>query len=199
MPAKKSHSIMIVIYGLILTPDIMKRVTPRFAASLISAIRKKGVIKKGFDIRTATLRDLPDLLTLGQECFSYNPPTRRELHHALTRGHMMIVILFDTKNGAMAGFDLYEFNLRNLSLYLNITCIAPNYRGKGLSRVLMRVCRAVADGAGCRSIRSHVAAGNDAMIHLLESDGHQRGERHANYYSNGKAALTYRLPLRADA
>lgn len=173
----------------------MKRVTRARAAQFIATIRRQHPVRKGFDIRLATLADVPALLAVGQTCFAYNPPTRRELRYAITGGHMMVVILFETKTQAMAGFDIYEFNSRTQAMYFSLTCLLPAYRGKGLSHNLMAVCHAVARLAGCRSIRTHVAAGNRAMIYLLESYGHARGERHKDYYSDGKAALTYRLVL----
>ncbi len=175
----------------------MKRITRRAALSMIDTIRAQGFIPKGFDIRLAGTSDIPVLLEIGQTCFTYNPPTRRELHYALTRGHMMIVALIEKKGGSIAGFDIYEFNARTRAMYFSLTCLLPAWRGKGLSRALLDTCHAVARGAGCRSIRTHVADGNKAMFYLLESYGHQRGERHKNYYSDGKAALTYRLILDA--
>lgn len=173
----------------------MKRVTRVRAAQLIASVRHRHPVRKGFDIRLATLADVPALLAVGQTCFAYNSPTRRELRYAIADGHMMVVILFDAKTRAIAGFDIYEFNRRTQAMYFSLTCLLPAYRGKGLSHSLMAVCHAVARAAGCRSIRTHVAAGNRAMIYLLESYGHIRGERHEDYYSDGKAALTYRLVL----
>lgn len=173
----------------------MKRVTRARAADLIATIRRQHPVRKGFDIRLATLADIPALMHVGAICFAYNPPTRRELRYAIADGHMMVVILFETKTGTVAGFDIYEFNRQTKAMYFSLTCLLPAYRGKGLAHCLMAVCHAVARGAGCRSIRTHVAAGNRAMIYLLESYGHIRGERHEDYYSDGKAALTYRLVL----
>lgn len=173
----------------------MKRLTRPAAAALIDNIRRKHPIRKGFDIRLARLDDVPELLAVGRACFSYNPPTRRELRYAIAGGHMMIVILSEKKSGRIAGFDIYEFNRRTRAMYFSLTCLLPEFRGKGLSHTLLAVCHAVAAGAGCRSIRTHVAENNRAMIYLLESYGHVRGERHKNYYSDKKAALTYRLLL----
>lgn len=172
----------------------MKRVTPQVAAALIATARKKG-IAKGFDVRLARASDIPALLDIGRTCFSYNPPTRRELAYAIGRGHMMIPVLVENKTGAIAGFDIYEFNRRTQAMYFSLTCLLPRYRGRGLSRSLLNVCHAVARGAGCASIRTHVAEDNKAMIYLLETAGHRRGERHKNYYSDKKAALTFRLAL----
>ncbi len=173
----------------------MKRVTPRAASSILATIQKNGLVKKGFDVRLATVADVQDLLTIGRTCFAYNPPTRRELRYALTKGHMLIPVLIDTKTSDIAGYDIYEFNARTGAMYFSLTCLLPEYRGKGLSHSLLNICHAIARGTGCSSIRTHVAENNKAMIHLLETYGHARGERHKNYYSDGKAALTYRLPL----
>lgn len=173
----------------------MKRITRRAALSLVDSIRAQGVLRRGFDIRLAGTNDIPELLRIGQTCFSYNPPTRRELRYAITRGHMMIVMLIEKKGGAIIGFDIYEFNLRTQAMYFSLTCLLPAWRGKGLSRILLDTCHAVAQGAGVKSIRTHVAEGNKAMIYLLESCGHIRGERHKNYYSDGKAALTFRITM----
>lgn len=174
----------------------MKRVTPAVATALLNAIRAKGGgIATGFDVRLAKAADIPALLAVGRTCFSYNPPTRRELSYAIGKGHMMVAILFEKKSGAIAGFDIYEFNRRTRAMYFSLTCLLPDYRGRGLSRSLLNVCHAVAKGAGCRSIRTHVAENNKAMIYLLESAGHTRGERHKNYYSDKKTALTFRLAL----
>jgi ribosomal protein S18 acetylase RimI-like enzyme len=170
----------------------MKRVTPGVATSILRDIGKTGMVKKGFGVRLAKPADIPALLDTGRACFAYNPPTRRELRYALTRAHAMVVILFHEKTGAFVGFDIYEFNARNDAMYLNLTCLKPEWRGKGLSHSLLKVCHEVARKAGCRSIRSHVAKGNEAMIHLLESYGHIRGEIHPHYYSDNKTAMTYR-------
>jgi ribosomal protein S18 acetylase RimI-like enzyme len=177
----------------------MKRVTPPLARAILREAMADGNIPAGFDLRLATLADITALLTAGRECFSYNPPTRRELRHAIAVGHAMVVMLMDKKSGRLAGFDIYEFNARNQCLYLNLSCLLPEWRGRGLSRVLLDLCHRTARRAGCRSIRSHVAAGNAAMIHLLEKYGHQKGESHKNYYSDKKTAYTYRLFLSAEA
>lgn len=173
----------------------MKRVTPSLATSLLAGIRAKGGIARGFDVRLAKKSDIPALLEIGRACFSYNPPTRRELAYAIGKGHMMIALLVENKSGTITGFDIYEFNRRTQAMYFSLTCLLPAYRGRGLSHSLLNVCHAVARGAGCRSIRTHVAENNKAMIYLLESAGHTRGERHKAYYSDKKAAVTYRLAL----
>ncbi len=175
----------------------MKRLTPGLLRQALSHALQAGSAR-GYTLEPAHRRDLAALLDVGARCFSYNPPTRRELRYAITRAHAAVIVLRETKTGTIGGFAIYEFNLGQYSLYENLVCLVPSWRGKGLSRPFDAIRDALARTLGCRYLRAHVSMDNRRKIRMMRKQGYTALETIPDYYSNGKAAILFRKALGAE-
>ena len=118
--------------------------------------------------------DLDPLVEMERESFSH-PWTRRNLKHALDRGHLLVL---RGPNGAQAArrgiFGYCVFELVAGELHLHNLAIEPGRRGQRLGRRLLEA----------RSALLEVRESNWLALQLYYSLGFQSVRRRRNYYSH---------------
>jgi ribosomal protein S18 acetylase RimI-like enzyme len=95
--------------------------------------------------------------------------------------------------GRMAGFAIVEWTQEqgDVMAYVQTIEVAPEARGRGVGRHLLRRVEGSARAAGAQLIWLHVEAGNAGAIRLYEGQGYCCKGREENYYPLGRAALIY--------
>ena len=95
--------------------------------------------------------------------------------------------------GRMAGFAIVEWTTgrEDVTAYIQTIEVAPEARGRGVGRHLLRRVEGSAQAAGAGLIWLHVDPGNAGAIRLYEAQGYRCEGREENYYPLGQAALIY--------
>ncbi|MGA9068795.1 MAG: N-acetyltransferase [Terracidiphilus sp.] len=142
--------------------------------------------------RTYQPEDFAQLYALEELCF--DPPhrfSRRYMRSLVSRDHSATWIALEEQR--LTGFAIVVWAQRKagITAYIQTIEVAPNGRGTGVGRELLRRLEASASAAGAVLIWLHVEAKNAAAIHLYERQGYQCQGRQENYYPEGRAALLY--------
>lgn len=90
------------------------------------------------------------------------------------------VILSGTREPAFAGFVLFQC-IGDFAEILTLA-VAPDHRGRGLGRTLVRQVLARASETGAEKVMLEVQDGNLAAVQLYESLGMTAFDRRRNYY-----------------
>ncbi len=142
--------------------------------------------------RLYTTEDFAALYAIEEMCFQ--PPLR------FSRGYIrQLVSSADAatwiaqEDGRMAGFAIVEWEQKRdgAIAYIQTLEVAPEMRGAGVGRELLRRVEESARKAGAMEIWLHVDAENAVAIRLYERHGYQFNGREENYYAQGRAALVY--------
>jgi len=143
-----------------------------------------------FRVRPATTADLESLVDLfeGYRAFYERPAdaagARDFLSRRLKNGDSAILLAVDASDHAVGFVQLYPVfsSLRMArALILNDLFVAPQHRGRGISRLLMNAALAFAKQAGAVSLSLETAKTNDAARALYESLGYTRDDTFLTY------------------
>ncbi len=136
--------------------------------------------------RPACLEDLVSVLKI--EGLSHPLPWSRagfekELTIAWSR---FLVLTDDETDSRIFGYIVYWIQTEGVSL-LNIT-VAPEWRGMGLSRMLMQLMIQETIREDIPRILLEVRASNQTAISLYESCGFKKTHERKNFYADGESA-----------
>lgn len=171
----------------------MKRITPALCRAAAATFTHRKLLPAGFTARPCTIEDLDAVLTLGRAGFSYNPPTRAEITHALTKAHAAIFGLYD--GNILAGYVFVEGHMGRKNLYINTTLIAEAYRGRGLGSALYELAEMLARDMDASNLWCHTAENNTANIEVMKKRAYKKERREEEYYQDGRAAFVFRKRL----
>ena len=140
--------------------------------------------------RPYTAEDFAGLYAIEELCFQ--PPFRfgrRQLRQLVQRRNAATWIA--EQDGLLCGFAIVEWmrDRGGVSAYIQTIEVAPDRRGLGVGRELLRRVEGSARAAGAGQIWLHVDAGNAAAIRLYEANGYRIEGRKEKYYPRGRAAL----------
>lgn len=167
----------------------MKRATQAFCEQSAQTFNERAFLPKGFSVRFCVIDDLEEILEIGRDSFSYNAPTKREIHYALTETHGGVFGLYDACALRLAGYMLLEAHAKHKNLYINTTVLRNEYRGRGLGQALYLFKDYFLNALGARNIWCHVAVDNAINIHLMTKNGFKILRTEEAYYDDGKAAV----------
>ena len=136
---------------------------------------------KDFQIRPATVADVPTVLGLIRELAEYE----RLLHEVVATDEMLIQALFGPRpvvecaiaivDGQPAGFALFFHNfstfLARPGLYLEDLYVRPDHRGQGVGEALLRHLARLAVERGCGRMEWAVLDWNKRAIEFYERMG----------------------------
>jgi ribosomal-protein-alanine N-acetyltransferase len=128
--------------------------------------------------------DLEALVEMERESFSH-PWTRKNLKHALDRGHLVVLRGPNRSQAARRGiFGYCVFELVADEMHLHNLAIESGHRGQGFGRRLLETVLWLGSRRGARSVLLEVRESNWPALQLYYSLGFQSVRRRRNYYAH---------------
>jgi len=134
-----------------------------------------------FEIRTATLADVPTILQLIRDLATYErapnevTATEEQLRDVLFKGKPAAEVLLAFANGTPVGFAVFFHNfstwLGRPGLYLEDLFVKPEERGKGYGRALLVHLGKIARERGCGRMEWAVLNWNEPAIKFYRALG----------------------------
>lgn len=146
-------------------------------------------------IRQATKADLPALLDIEARAFSGDRLSQRSFRHLLTKAHAVTLVAEEA--GGLLGYASLLFHEGTWIARLYSLAVAPEARGKGLSRALLDAAVEAARARDCAVLRLEVREDNAAARRLYDSAGFRQFGSHAAYYEDGATAIRMERSLAA--
>lgn len=135
-------------------------------------------------IEPATWRDLNALRHLEKVCFPQDAWPLWDLVGVLTFPN--IVRLRALIYGQMIGFIASELRPSERLAWIATIGVLPEYRGRGIGRVLLQACEQRLD---VPRVRLNVRLSNQVAIQLYQTSGYERAGLWPAYYQDGEDAL----------
>ena len=136
------------------------------------------------EIVPASLLDLNALSKLERLCFANDAWPFLDLIAVLTFPD--VVRLKAVESGNMIGFAAGDPRPSEGLSWIATIGVAPDFRRRGIGRLLLRACEAKLKQA---RLRLSVRASNDGAIRLYEQEGYERVGVWQAYYQDGEAAI----------
>jgi len=143
--------------------------------------------------RAATLEDIDALTSLEEQCFDDDRISRRQFRHLLTRANAAVLV--EERTGRIVGDVVVLFSRATSVARLYSLAVAPDTRGEGLGKELMRAAEQVAWANHRAYIRLEVRKDNTSAIELYEQLGYRRFGEWEDYYDDHAAAWRYEKSL----
>jgi len=105
-------------------------------------------------------------------------------------------MLVDDSRGTLRGYALVLFRKDTTNARLYSICTAPEARGQGIGRKLLRACEKKAAARGATHMRLEVHARDKVAQKLYMDSGYVQFGTYPHYYEDGANAL--RLEKRLD-
>jgi ribosomal-protein-alanine N-acetyltransferase len=134
----------------------------------------------------AKAEDVPALLDLENRSYSH-PWTRRNFESELQAGPRSVFLVLRAASWASApdrglrGYCVFQIVIDEMHI-MNLT-VAPDGRGRGLGRFLIRLAKDLATRRGAREAFLEVREGNHAARALYRSAGFKEVGRRPGYYT----------------
>ena len=128
-------------------------------------------------VRLASENDISDIAVIEQKCFS-EPWSENTFRGCLNENTDLFVLEAD---GVICGFAVFDRTLGEEAELHNIA-VAPDMRGRGLSRLLMDALIGSAKKNGVCRIMLEVRASNEAAIALYTKYGFEKVGVRPGYY-----------------
>ncbi|MDR3475751.1 MAG: N-acetyltransferase [Devosia sp.] len=143
--------------------------------------------------RKALLADIPDLLNIETESFPGDVISQRSWRGLIGSPAANVVVVEDLRD--LFGDYVLLFGARTSIARLYSIAVAPDWRGRGIARLMAQdaIVRAVAHGA--TRLRLETRADNAKAQRLFESVGFTPFKRVPGYYEDGAEAIRYERPL----
>lgn len=140
-------------------------------------------------VRDVLESDLPRIAEIEKRCFS-TPWSENAFASQITANSVFKILTVD---GEIAGYAVIDMQILPESELFNIA-VAPEYRGKGFSKLLMDASLSDAEKRGAETVLLEVRASNAAAIGLYEKYGFKQNGVRKGYYSQPKedAVLMWR-------
>jgi len=136
------------------------------------------------EIMAASILDLNALGRLERSCFGKDAWPFLDLVAVLTFAD--VVRLKAVEGGKMIGFVAGDPRPSDGLAWIATIGVAPEFRGRGIGRDLLRACEAHVPQP---RLRLSVRASNQVAIRLYEREGYERVEIWQAYYRDGEAAI----------
>ena len=144
---------------------------------------------KPVQLRHAEIGDLDALTLLEKRCFDYDVMSRRNFRRQLVNKHNIIVVA-EMAEGVI-GYVLVFLRKRSTCARLYSLAVDPEWRGQGISRLLLDKAEATLKTMDKAALRLEVAEDNVSAQSLYITSGYRQPRIRSNYYDNGKAAILY--------
>lgn len=130
------------------------------------------------------LGDLNECWQLDLRCFVDGETYERETFRYLLSNPQTIALQIRSVDGEMSAFVIGVIEPDGTG-HVTTIGVAPEYRRKGLARLMMHEVERSFAARGVRTIRLEVRVGNDSAQFLYEQLGYVVVQRMQRYYSNG--------------
>lgn len=128
-------------------------------------------------VRLATENDIAEIAAIEQRCFS-DPWSENAFRSCLNENTDLFVL---EAEGSVCGYAVFDRTLGNEAELHNIA-VAPEMRGRGLSRILMDALVASAKKNGVERVMLEVRASNEAAIALYTKYNFEKVGLRPGYY-----------------
>jgi ribosomal-protein-alanine acetyltransferase len=145
-------------------------------------------------VNSASLANLDALLALEQTCFSSDRLSSRSFRRFLT--HQQAVFLIACDGEQLVGYCLILFHRGTRLARLYSIAVAPDYRGAGIAKSLMRQGELKAQQHGAFYYRLEVNTQNHAAIRLYLELGFKEFALIKDYYQDHSDALRMQKRIR---
>lgn len=146
-------------------------------------------------LRAARIADVAPILAIEEVSFRTDRLTRAKLRHLLGRGNCALLVAEIRRR--VVGYGLVLFRRGSRSARIYGLAVAPDVRGAGVGRRLVRACEAAAVARDCERVTLEVATRNVGAVALYRRLGYVRAARLGPYYEDGSSADRYAKPLTA--
>ena len=146
-------------------------------------------------IRDAVPRDADALTDLEGRCF---PDGRRMAWRSFVRllRRPTAAVLVEEARGRLRGYALVLFRKDTTNARLYSICTAPEARGQGIGRKLLRASEKTAAERGATHMRLEVHAGDKVAQKLYTDAGYAKFGTYPHYYEDGAHALRLEKKIR---
>ena len=144
-------------------------------------------------IRTATLHDIPALVSVENRCFDTDRLSRRNFRYMITKANA--VILADEAEGVIRGYVLVLFHSGTSLARLYSIAVTPEFRGHGIGASLMKAAEQSALDHDCVEMRLEVRRDNAPSIHLYQKMGYRQFGTYLDYHEDHMEALRFEKRL----
>ncbi|HEU97571.1 MAG: ribosomal protein S18-alanine N-acetyltransferase [Fervidicoccaceae archaeon] len=157
--------------------------------------------KKNFNIRNATLEDLPQVIKINEEALPENYPEYFFVFHLENWGKAFFVAEVD---GKIVGYIMNRIEtgigyIRKLIVkkgHVVSIAVLEGYRRMGIGEELMRRGMAsMRDEYGAKEVYLEVRVSNEPAIRLYEKLGFKKIKVIEGYYSDGENAYVMAAPI----
>lgn len=131
-----------------------------------------------------TLADVQEVYELDLRCFLDGEAYERETFHYLLSNPQTISRQVRDQYGVMCGFAIGVIEQDGVG-HITTVGVAPEWRRRGLARLLMHEVELGFAERGVFTVRLEVRIGNDSAHRLYEQIGYLTVQRMEKYYSNG--------------
>lgn len=144
-------------------------------------------------MRPARLSDIDALVLLEARCFATDKIAKRQWRYLIQRSRARVWVIESTEGLAANAVLLCPLKSRSSRLYS--LAVAPEYRGQGLARQLLKNILPFSRRVGYRSVTLEVREQDAATVRLYQSVGFQTEARLPSYYQDQASALRMRAEL----
>jgi Acetyltransferases len=144
-------------------------------------------------MRPARLSDIDALVLLEARCFATDKIAKRQWRYLIQRSRARVWVIEGTEGLAANAVLLCPLKSRSSRLYS--LAVAPEYRGQGLARQLLKNILAFSRRVGYRCVTLEVREQDAATVRLYQSVGFQTDSRLPSYYQDQASALRMRAEL----
>ncbi len=135
-----------------------------------------------FNIRQATKSDVNNLFDLEYRCFDEEQFSKKRINYLVTKAKGFVLIIETGKKLVGSIVLLKKKNAKNLRIYS--LAIDPNYRGKGLSKKLLKKAEITARENNIEYLSLEVKKTNKVAIDLYLKEGFCIQKEIEKYYSD---------------
>lgn len=158
----------------------MGRTQAGVPAPLMMSEAYRAILDLGLSVRPVQEADLPAVLEIERQ--SYSHPWSEGVFQDCFRPNYRLWLLLD--GDRLAGYAVVSYQFDEAHL-LNI-CIAPDHRGRGIGRRLLRHVVATSVHDGMVMVVLEVRVSNRTAIELYTSEGFQEVGERPDYYPAAK-------------
>ncbi len=148
------------------------------------------------EIRQAVLEDIPGIFALESLCFS-DPWSQKSLRDTMKEPHSFFSVAWEDEK--LCGYLNATYVLDEMNL--NRICVLPEYRGKGVGKLLMQAMFRFAEERALASIFLEVRQSNFPAQRLYTDFGFETVGKRKNFYqspSEDGLVMTAKLPRKGN-
>lgn len=146
---------------------------------------------------TGRVEDVPDLLRLESHCFPVDEMfNRRQLRYLLRCPRVSTFLVRVEGRVAAAAIVVRRRTSRGIHARLYSMAVAPDYRRRGLGRMLVQACMKSLIEEGVGTLSLEVRQNNTPAITLYESMGFSIDRKLTDYYGSGAHGWRMVMKLR---